>query len=79
MNLQEREAASILQTYGRVPVTFVRGDGAWLYDEDGRAYLDFLAGIAVVSVGHANTAVAAAVEQHPDSPGLVPDTIFETA
>ena len=59
--IAEREAAAILQTYGRAPVTFVRGDGCWLYDEDGKDYLDCLAGIAVVSVGHANAAVAAAV------------------
>ena len=59
--IAERESAAILQTYGRAPVTFVRGDGCRLYDEDGKDYLDCLAGIAVVSVGHANTAVAAAV------------------
>jgi len=56
-----RAAAAILQTYGRAPVTFVGGDGCRLYDEDGKDYLDGLAGIAVVSVGHANAAVAAAV------------------
>ncbi len=59
--IAEREAAAILQTYGRAPVTFVRGEGCRLYDEDGNDYLDCLAGIAVASVGHANTAVAAAV------------------
>lgn len=60
-SIAEREAASIIQTYGRSQVTFVRGDGCHLYDEDGNDYLDCLAGIAVVSVGHANAAVAAAV------------------
>ena len=59
--IAEREADAILQTYGRAPVTFVRGDGCRLYDEDGNDYLDCLAGIAVASVGHSNTAVAAAV------------------
>ena len=59
--IAEREAAAILQTYGRAPVTFVRGDGCRLYDDEGNDYLDCLSGIAVVSVGHANTAVAAAV------------------
>lgn len=58
--LAEREAAAVLQTYTRPPVTFVRGDGCRLYDEDGNEYLDCLAGIAVVVVGHANPAVAAA-------------------
>lgn len=59
--IAQREAAAILQTYGRAPVTFVRGEGCRLYDEHGKDYLDCLAGIAVASVGHANTAVAAAV------------------
>jgi acetylornithine/N-succinyldiaminopimelate aminotransferase len=40
---------------------FVRGDGTQLWDSEGRRYLDFLSGIAVVSLGHANAAVAAAV------------------
>ncbi|MCY4620323.1 MAG: acetylornithine transaminase [bacterium] len=61
--IAEREAASIIQTYGRSPVTFVRGDGCRLYDEDGNDYLDCLSGIAVASVGHANAAVAAAVSR----------------
>ncbi len=61
--IAEREDAAILQTYGRAPVTFVRGEGCRLYDEDGNDYLDCLAGIAVASVGHANTAVAAAVSR----------------
>ena len=59
--IAEREAASIIQTYGRSPVTFVRGEDCRLYDEAGNDYLDCLAGIAVASVGHANAAVAAAV------------------
>jgi acetylornithine/N-succinyldiaminopimelate aminotransferase len=61
MTLHDREAAAILQTYKRVPVEFVSGIGSWLFDDAGKDYLDCLAGIAVVSVGHANTAVAAAV------------------
>lgn len=50
-----------MQTYGRSPVSFVRGEGSWLLDEQGERYLDFLSGLAVVSVGHANPTVAAAV------------------
>ncbi|MDH3499115.1 MAG: acetylornithine transaminase [Acidimicrobiia bacterium] len=56
-----READTIMQTYKRIPVVFARGDGTSLYDEDGTHYLDFLGGLAVVGVGHANTRVAAAV------------------
>ena len=52
-----------MQTYRRLPVTFVRGEGTWLYDENGDAYLDCLSGLAVTSVGHANPRVAAAVAE----------------
>ncbi|MDW8107626.1 MAG: acetylornithine transaminase [Armatimonadota bacterium] len=44
----------LLPVYRRLPVLFVRGQGARLYDEQGNAYLDFLAGIAVCSVGHSH-------------------------
>ena len=52
--IPEREAAVMMQTYRRFPVTFVRGEGTALYDDDGRAYLDFAAGIAVAQIGHAH-------------------------
>ena len=51
----------LMPTYRPAQVTFVRGDGSRLYDEDGRAYLDFVSGIAVTSLGHAHPAVAEAV------------------
>lgn len=54
---------SLMQTYGRLPVRFVRGDGAWLEDEAGERYLDGLSGIAVCGLGHAHPAVAAAVAE----------------
>lgn len=44
-------------------VVFVRGEGATLFDADGRAYLDFMAGIAVASVGHGNERLASAVAE----------------
>lgn len=50
-----------MQTYGRQPVAFVSGEGSWLTDADGKRYLDCLGGLAVVSVGHGNPRVAAAV------------------
>lgn len=59
--LQQREAAALMRTYKRQQVVFARGEGSWLYDEQGRAYLDCLGGLAVISVGHANPAVAEAV------------------
>lgn len=60
-SVSERERAAVMQTYGRTPVVFTHGEGSWLTDEHGRRYLDFLTGLAVVSVGHANPRVAAAV------------------
>lgn len=62
MSIIEREARVVMQTYGRTPVEFVRGEGTRLWDAEGREYLDFLTGLAVVSVGHANPHVAAAVD-----------------
>jgi acetylornithine/N-succinyldiaminopimelate aminotransferase len=54
--------AAVLPTYARQDVTFVRGDGAWLEDAGGRRYLDFVAGIAVVGLGHRHPAPLAAAE-----------------
>ena len=50
-----------MSTYPKPAVTFVRGEGSRLYDADGRAYLDFLSGLAVTSLGHAHPVVADAV------------------
>lgn len=47
----------IMPTYGRLAVTFERGEGAWLWDNQGRRYLDALSGIAVCNLGHAHPAV----------------------
>lgn len=54
-------SAYIMPTYGRLPVTFVRGQGAWLWDTQGKRYLDALAGVAVCSLGHAHPGVHAAI------------------
>ncbi|MBS1880921.1 MAG: acetylornithine/succinylornithine family transaminase [Actinobacteria bacterium] len=53
----------LMRTYKRAPVDFVRGEGALLWDADGREYLDFLTGISVSSVGHCNPRVVAAVSE----------------
>lgn len=50
-----------MQTYGRLPVTFERGAGAWLWDSDNKRYLDAVAGIAVCNLGHAHPAIHKAV------------------
>ena len=54
---------SIMTTYGRLPVTFRRGEGSYLYDTDGKKYLDALCGIAVTSLGHAHPKVAEAISK----------------
>ena len=51
----------LMQTYARLPVSFARGEGAWLWDEQGRKYLDALTGVAVCGLGHAHPAVTQAV------------------
>ena len=52
-----------MRTYARMPVEFVRGEGARLWDSEGNQYLDFLAGISVCSVGHCHPAVVEAVRE----------------
>jgi predicted acetylornithine/succinylornithine family transaminase len=61
--LQEIERRYLMQTYRRAPVEFVRGEGALLWDSEGKEYLDFLAGISVCSVGHCHPAVVEAVRE----------------
>ena len=50
----------VMPTYARLPVSFVRGAGSYLYDANGKAYLDALAGLAVCGLGHAHPRVAEA-------------------
>jgi len=51
----------IMPTYGRLAVTFDRGDGVWLWDDNNKKYLDALSGIAVCGLGHAHPAVHSAI------------------
>jgi acetylornithine/N-succinyldiaminopimelate aminotransferase len=62
-DLQALEGRYLMQTYRRAPVEFVRGEGALLWDSEGREYLDFLAGISVCSVGHCHPDVVEAVRE----------------
>jgi acetylornithine/N-succinyldiaminopimelate aminotransferase len=55
------ESQHVLQTYRRFPVVFERGSGMRLFDDHGRAYLDFVSGIGVESLGHAHPALARAL------------------
>ena len=54
-------SSPLMATYPPPPVTFVRGEGSYLIDTDGRRYLDCLSGLAVTSLGHAHPAVADAL------------------
>jgi predicted acetylornithine/succinylornithine family transaminase len=60
---RELDERYLMRTYKRAPVDFVCGEGALLWDADGKEYLDFLTGISVSSVGHCNPAVVAAVSE----------------
>ena len=61
--LQELERDHAIATYARNPVQFVRGSGCRLWDDDGNEYLDFLAGISVLNVGHCHPRVVEAVRE----------------
>ncbi len=66
MNTQEiiqDEGRYVMQTYRRPDMVLERGEGVYLYDSDGRRYLDFTSGIAVTALGHSDQAVAAAVAE----------------
>jgi acetylornithine/N-succinyldiaminopimelate aminotransferase len=62
-DLQALEKRYLMRTYKRAPVEFVRGEGALLWDAEGKEYLDFLGGISVCSVGHCNPEVIEAVRE----------------
>lgn len=53
----------LMQTYARLPIAFSWGEGAWLWDEAGHAYLDAVSGIAVCGLGHAHPAVTEAIRE----------------
>ena len=55
--------STLMPTYPPPPVTFVRGEGSWLWDDQGRRYLDLLSGLAVTSLGHSHPAVADALAE----------------
>ena len=61
--LKALEGQAVMGTYARHPVEFVRGEGTWLWDDEGNEYLDFLAGISVVQLGHCHPRVVEAVSE----------------
>lgn len=61
MTTSEKLARYVLPTYGRFPLTPVRGEGSWISDQDDVQYLDFCCGIAVCSLGHAHPLLAESI------------------
>lgn len=66
MNYMERADQVILKTYNRFPVVFEKGEGVYLYDIEGKKYLDFAAGIAVFALGYGNEAYKNALKDQID-------------
>ncbi|MFA7248215.1 MAG: acetylornithine transaminase [Dehalococcoidia bacterium] len=62
-NIPAREAVVHMTTYRRQPLTLVRGQGTRVWDDEGRSYLDFIAGIAVDSLGHAHPGLTEVIAQ----------------
>ena len=56
----------MVDVYGCLPLAFVRGHGAYLYDADGNRYLDFFCGLAVTSLGHGNPRVVRAIKEQAE-------------
>ncbi|MCK5640418.1 MAG: aspartate aminotransferase family protein, partial [Gammaproteobacteria bacterium] len=56
-------SGTLMSTYSRLPVSFTRGEGIWLWDQAGKKYMDAISGIAVCSLGHAHPAVTEAICQ----------------
>ena len=61
MSAPDQTRSALMATYTPASPVFVRGSGTELFDEDGHRYLDFIGGLAVVSLGHSHPSVAAAV------------------
>jgi acetylornithine/N-succinyldiaminopimelate aminotransferase len=61
--IRDTEARHVMQTYKRAPIVLVKGDGARVWDSEGRAYLDFTSGVGVASLGHANPGLARVIAE----------------
>jgi acetylornithine aminotransferase len=61
MSLSRIYMSHLMNTYARQPVSFVKGEGVWLYDAEGNRYLDALAGVAVNGLGHAHPKLVKAI------------------
>ncbi len=77
--LFELERQYVFQTYKRQPVVFDRGEGCYLFDIDGRRYLDLVAGIAVVALGHSHPKWVKAVQEQAAKLAQVSNTYYTVA
>src|ERR1700742_647787 len=59
----EREKKYLLNTYARYPIALARGKGVYLYDVDGKRYLDFLSGLGVNALGHAHPRIVKVIRE----------------
>src|SRR5206468_6659123 len=62
--IAQREQQYLLQTYNRYPVVLQRGKGVFLYDIEGKRYLDFVSGLGVNALGHAHPRIVKAIREH---------------
>ncbi|MBB3114234.1 acetylornithine aminotransferase [Paenibacillus phyllosphaerae] len=61
-----QEASPLFPTYARYPIALVKGEGSWLWDDQGNKYLDFMCGIAVTNLGHAPVVIKEALKKQLD-------------
>ena len=63
---KDLESEYLMSTFGRKPVELVRGYGMEAFDDEGKPYLDFIGGIGVLSLGHCNPQVVAALQNQSE-------------
>jgi len=74
--IKEKDSKYIMQTYGRFPVAIARGEGACVYDPEGKEYIDFTSGIGVCSVGYGNKEWAKAIADQAEKLGHISNLFF---
>lgn len=77
--IAELEGRHVVQVYGRPPFLITRGEGMTVYDDEGRAYLDFVAGIAVNALGYNDEGLNRAIREALDSGVIHTSNLYHTA
>jgi acetylornithine/N-succinyldiaminopimelate aminotransferase len=78
MTTPDKTEQYVLHTYNRAPFTLVRGEGMYVYDSDGKRYLDFAAGISVNALGHADAELTAVVGEQMTQLGHICNLFYST-